>query len=387
MTAETAAADDPYTIRHYQPGDEDDYLALYNDIWSTDRTDAWFKWRYPGNPYVEDVPMYVAEFEGRVVATRPFLAFRVRADDATRLAFLCADTMTHPDHRRRGLFTRTMERALSDYQDRPPAERPAFFFNHSNEFSRPGNRALGFEYGSPQVHANRVQRAGSYVADAAGGRIGGVLGSTATAANRGVLALVDGLARRSASSSGSGPSASDRQFEVERLEEVPAASFAAAYDDCRPASVHVVYDQAFYEWRFAEPGNEPAAVYVARRDGRIAAALVTHRRHDSRNDTEQVTISHVVPAAGGPEWRGALAAALDRLLRDCARADIVRTANPLLPRSLLSRRGFLPDDRLPMSRLAEQSGLVLGMRPLAPGEWTLGGRPIRGAEPYLWTLA
>jgi len=369
-------ADDGYTIRQYRPGDERDFVDLYNEVWSAEKTTDWFDWRYRDNPYVGEVPMFVATYDDEVVATAPFKTFRVRAGEETRLAALCTDVLTDSAHRRKGLFTRTTERALAYYADRPREERPAFLFNHANQFSLSGYERMGWEYYSPQVRYNRLQRVGSYVTDLVGGRHGRFAGAVATGLDRAYLGVRD---RRADFDTG--------PFDVERREEVPASEFAACYDACRPDPVHVVYDEPFYEWRFAEPGNAPDAAYLVRRAGRPVAGLIVHRTDDPRNDTTLVSVNHVVPAAGGPERVDAVAAAFEHLLADYRRVDLVRTTNPLVPAPILRAYGFLPDDRLPMSKLAESTGLTLGLRPLVDGEWDLNGRPVRGAEPFLWTLA
>jgi len=365
-----------YDVRRYRRGDERAFVDLYNEVWSAEKTTDWFDWRYRDNPYVEEVSMFVATHDDDVVATAPFKTFRVRAGEETRLTCLCTDVLTDPAHRRKGLFARTTERALADFAERPPDERPAFLFNHANQFSRPGYEKMGWRYLSPQVRYNRLQRAGSYVTDRVDGRLGRLGATVATGLNRTYLGLRDRRADFDTD-----------PFEVERRDEVPANAFAACYEACRPDSVHVVYDEPFYEWRFAEPGNAPDAAYLVRRAGRPVAGLITHRTDDPRNDTTAVTVSHVTPAAGGPERVSALAAAFERLLVDYRHADLVRTANPLVPREILRAYGFAPDDRLPMSKLADPSGLMLGLRPLVEGEWDLNGRPIQGAEPSLWTLA
>jgi len=366
--------DDGYTIRAYEPGDERAFVDLYNEVWSAEKTTDWFDWRYRDNPYVEEVSLFVATHEDDVVATRPFVPFRVRAGEGTRLAFYCTDTMTDADHRRKGLFARATEHALAAYADRSPEERPAFFFSHSNEFSLPGYEKMGWEFAAPQVRHHRLQRAGSYVADRVGGLPGRAGGAVATALTRGYHSLHDGRA-----------AFDTHPFAVERRGEVPAAEFAACYQACRPDPVHVVYDEPFYEWYFAEPGNAPDAAYLVRRAGRPVAGLVTHRTDDPRNDTTAVTVSHVTPAAGGPERVRAVAAAVERLLADYRSADVVRVDNPLVSREILRAYGFAPDDRLPMSKLADSTGLRLGVRPLVEGEWDLNDRPLRGGEPFLWT--
>lgn len=368
--------DHEYTIRPFETGDEQDFIDIFNETWSAEKTTDWVDWRYHDNPYVDYVPMYVAEYEGSVVATRPYKAFSVRSGSAERLAFLGTDTMTLPDHRRQGLFRRMTEAAMDDFSTRPDGERPAFFFSHSNQYSRPGYEQMGMCYVSEQVRYNRIQRVGSYVADAVDGVPGRVAGAVANLVNSGYLRWRDARADFD----------TDR-FTVERHGTVPADTLTQCYEACRPAGVHVAFDRPFHEWHFAEPGNRPDATYVVHWDGHPFAGVVVGRTDDDRNDTSLVTIRHVVPAAGGPETTDAIAAAVEAILDDYADVEQLRTWNPLLPQSVRRAYGFLPDDRLPMSRLAEQGGLSLGFRPASEGAWTIDGRPIRSAASSLWTLA
>ena len=112
------------------------HREIFDRNWGRD----WFRWKFERNPYVDHVPIVVAARNGRIVGCRAFFALEMRLRDATRIALQPCDTMVHPDHRRRGLFSRMNELALEYYADR----RPAFFFNFPNERSAPGNRKHGW---------------------------------------------------------------------------------------------------------------------------------------------------------------------------------------------------------------------------------------------------
>ena len=147
-----------YTFRRYEPGDEEGFLDLFERVWGERRSEEWVRWRFEANPYMDHVPMFVAESGGAVVGTRPFLAFRMAVGDGTALALLTVDTMVHPDHRRRGLFTTMTEQALEYYAER----EPAFVFNQPNADARPGYRSLGFRELDPMRTYYRVQRPSAF---------------------------------------------------------------------------------------------------------------------------------------------------------------------------------------------------------------------------------
>ena len=368
--------DSEYTVRPFEPSDAEAFIEIFNRTWSAAKTSEWFEWRYLDNPYVEEIPGYVAEHEGEIVATRPYKAITVRSGDVERLAFHGVDSMTLPEHQRKGLFTRLNEAAIEDFTDRPEGERPAFVFTHSNENSKPGHRKMGVRYFGEMVRHTRVQRAGSYVRDQIGGLPGRVGSAVANALNRAYLRSRD---RRTPFET--------EQFDVERHESVPVATLAGIAESNRPDTAHVVFDEAFHDWYFAEPDNQPEATYVVRWDGHPMAGVVLGRDYDERNDTTMVRIRHAVPAASTPEHAAAFAAAFEVLLGDYGDVDLLRTQLDVVPESVLQAYGFFPDDRFPMSTLADRAGLTFGLRPIPEESWKLDGRPIQSAESTLWTIA
>ena len=367
-----------YTVRWYEPGDGAGFCSLLEAVTGASRSEEWFDRLYVDGPYLDHVPLVVATAgpDDSVVAVRPFVAFRVRAGDATETALLTRDTMVHPDHRRRGLFTTTTEVALRRYV----AGEPAFAFSHSNANSRPGYRKMGWRYFGERTRYVRVQDPERFVRGRTRERIGRVLGPVAGPLGRGYVGIRD---RTASSPSG---------VEVTRLDDPPVETLASLYERHPPGPVHPVRDEAYYRWLFSIPTTASLSTYVAAEDGEpVAAAVVTRSRARGRLDVAEV--AEVVPMDGGRRWRAGLAALLDRAIDDHSDADAVRAAAPPVPRSVLRTRGFLPNDRLPLAPLSIRK-LQLGVRPLVETDrldddasWRLDGRPLDEAVPYLWTLA
>jgi len=329
---------DGYELRRYEPGDERGIVALHNRVWNGDRPLAWFRWKYVDNPYVDAVPVCVATRDGEVVAAFGLVPFRMRAGAETGVGMLGGDLVVHPDHRRQGLFTALFGSAFRDDADRdhPITADADFFFSYSNPLSHPGMLKLGWTDVAPRVTHLRIQDPSSFLRDRLGRGLGTLLGPVARAANRARLGV-----RTTAP-----PTHAD--VNVTRRSELPVETFAALAATEYPDGVAPVYDEAFYEWHFAGVDWTCDDVYVARRDGDPIAAVVTRETQDARLEATTVSLVHTVPLAG-EEREAGIAAILDRVLADHRDADFLRAWNPVYPERLLRERGFLADDRPPLS--------------------------------------
>ena len=363
---ETAAIDSEYTydVRRYRPEDRDGFLDLYDLVFGDDgRGGEWFDWKYVDNPYVEDVPIFLAVADGEVVGTRPFLAFRMRAGDETYLAFQTADTMVHPDHRRQGLFTRSTEVAFDHYGER----EPAFTFNVPNDLSRPGFLDVGCEVvGALSTHY-RVQEPAAFLGDG----LGGGLGRVSKLLARGYAGLRDRTADV------------PPEVSVVRHVDVPAETLAALYRRRPPDTIHALRDETFFDYRFSNPAWEYTA-YTARLGGRPVAGIVTGTRTvDGRTVTNLVD---VVPLVGDEERDRGLPALLARVLEDHAASDVVAFRGNAIPGALLRSFGFHDDRSLPMSAVASPTLLIACPLPV-DGDWRIGGRDLRDPETWGPTFA
>lgn len=357
-----------YLIRPYERGDVADIVSLFT-AHQTDKIDEeWFRQTYVENPYLDHVPLFVIEAEGDIVGVRPFTAFRIRAGNETELGLLHRDTLIHPEHRRRGLFTAMTELALEHYE----TATPAFMFGHSNPRSFPGYRKMGWSsLGHREVYT-RVQEPGPLIAAKTRDAVTSVLSPTVTPLARLHLAVRD----RTTSSSD--------DVTVTRHESVPEGTMASLYERRRPDELHVVRDEAFYRWRFRSSEWQPNTTYVARQDGEPVAGLITCR---SDGNLSSVSVAGVVPRTGGERWEAAIASILGRIIADHEDVDILRVSEPVFPERILSARGFLSSGRRPLSLLVDEDRLLtLGVRPLGADEVRVNGRPIDEAAAELWSL-
>ncbi|WP_101298068.1 GNAT family N-acetyltransferase [Halegenticoccus soli] len=361
---------DSYVIRRYDPGDRDGVLALDRLVWGRPRGAEWFSWKYAENPYVDHVPVFVAERDGEIVGARPFLALPIRAGRRTALAFQPADTMVHPEHRRRGLFTRMTTSAIDHYADGDPD----FFFNFPNDLSRSGYLKLGWREAGLRTTFYRIQNPQT-LAPARMGAAGRALARLASPVSNGYCRACDRLSN------------SSRRFSVERHVDVPADVLASLYERRVPYQLHALREPRFYRWRFASPVWR-RTTYVARRNGSPVAAVIARTRTTNAGVTV-TQIAEVTPLDGDREWLDALARLFDVALKGHAASDLIAVADCGLPREFLLKRGFLADDRPPLSSL-KRSRCTIVARPFRPEDesaWSVNGRQLADENSWLVSFA
>ncbi|ELY59236.1 hypothetical protein C491_07841 [Natronococcus amylolyticus DSM 10524] len=353
---------DPYDIRQYEPADRDAFLELFEEVLGGRMGTDWFAWKYEANPYVDHVPIVVAERDGELVGARSFFPLRVAAGDDRYDAFEPCDSMVHPDHQRRGLFTRMTERAIERYEDDVD-----LFFNFSNHRSLPGNLKLGWRVVGERESYYRIQNPTAWLP---------------------ALEPIEVLARTAASSYGAlRDRRADSSDAVERVryDGVPTATLAALADAETVSAFHVVRDEALYDWRFENPLWNYRTV-LATRDGDAVGALVYGRRERDDGPTT-VRIVDVLPLAAGTDtYRTAiLSGLLEDVVRENADADVLVAPGAVIPEGALRARGFHSDQRPPLTWATSSSTHVVRPSGTEPTAWTLSGRRL--TEASNWRLA
>ena len=338
------------TVRPFRPEDRDAFLDLYEAVWGTRKSEEWFAWRFAANPYVEEVPMVVAEANGELVGAEPCLAVPLRAGDASALAFQPADWMVHPDHRRRGLFTEMTERLLDRYEDGPPD----YYYNFPSAAILPGLQSFDWrEVGTLSTHY-RVQDLSRLAAarstekpqwKAAAG-----LGHLAAPVVRGLTSLSGG---------GADPPGG---WTIDRHGTTPTETLVDLYESSVPKTVHVRRDPRWYRWRLANPRWDPTTYVVNDEHGTPVAALVAVA-HGGRGESDtagprKVSVLDVVPADGSAPT-ASYEALLSAVVADADDADVLKCAGASLPRSVLRRYGFRSDDEFPLSMVSTPTRLVV----------------------------
>ena len=368
-----ARADDGYTIRLYEPSDLDGFLRLDSRVWDRTRTPAWFRWKYADNPYIDHVPVFIAEYDGEIVGARPFLAMPLRIGDRSVMAYQPSDTMVDPDHRRSGVFRRMTTHALSAYRD----GEPALFFNFPNQHVRPGYLDLGWRAVAPEVTYYRIETPTRVRGD--GGLRQRVVGA-ARPMLRGYYA-----ARQALSTPPEGLS-------VREVDGAHIGRLAMLHARQQPSTIHANRTERFLRWRLASPVWERRTYLVdderSNDDAPIAALIARSRTTD--DDLRLTQVIDVAPLCGGQRWREALWRGLEVILRTHPATALFAVSDGAIPHSILATFGFLPDDSLPISRLTTFDSMLVTRPNGDPDDeaaWQVGGRAIDDPDNWCVTFA
>lgn len=328
--------DEGYEIRPYDPGDREDVLSLFRTVWGTDRGEDWLVATYESNPYLDGPPMLVADAGGEVVGARPFEPFPMRAGSSEFVAVYLNNLMVHPDHRRKGLFTRLTERTI----ERFAAGDVAFLFNFANELSAPGYRKIGFqEVGRAPPNCLRIQEPGRFIRDRLELPFSVVVESAANVAMGGYLSLRSrGIAAPS-------------NLRVDRYPGIPAETVVRLYEDDPPRTLHTRREEQFYGWMESDP-HWTYDTYVASVDGSPAAAMVVRDR-PAASETNPSIVDVVPPSS--PTRRGVVPPLLDAVLSEYRGAPAISITGPVVAERLvrpavLSRFGFVSSEHPLLSR-------------------------------------
>jgi len=350
-----------YTVRWWRSTDVDEFLELFRRVLGGDYGRDWFDWKYATNPYVDHVPIVVAERDGELVGARAFFGLQVAVDGERFTALEPCDTMVRSDHRRQGLFTRMTERAIERYRD----GKPSLFFNFPNPLSLPGNLKLGWEE-VRKLHTHyRVADPARLAASRSDGSKLALAGRLVTPVARAYNALRDAT------------TSVPNGVTVRRESGVPAATLASIHRASSPGGIHAVRDETFYRWRFDNPNRE-YETYLAADSGSPTAMIVGR---PATGDATNVKITDVAPLDdhGEPEQL----ALLGRIVSEYPEAALFSIPSRILPSDTLRRAGFLSDGAFPLSRIGTARTQVV--RSL--NGWELNGLDIRDADNWNITFA
>jgi GNAT superfamily N-acetyltransferase len=363
-----AGSDDEYRIRRFEPGDRGEFCSLYESVFDDAATTEWFDWKYAENPFVDHVPIFLAERDDRIVGARPFFALGTCAGDRDVLALQPGDTMVHPEHRRQGLFSRMTERAIDVYGDHNGDHEPAFFFNFPNGQSRPGYLSMGWRLVGETPIYYRIQNPLGMCGLPIDNRVGATLQRLTRPVAAGILDTVERFA-----------SVSTADVAVERRSDVPGSALAALYRADVPDRVHARRDERFYRWRFANP-RWTYTTYLARRGNDLLGSVVVG---DCQGPEGSIRLLVDVLPMGtlANERQDVFASLLDTVVADSEDADVLGVHAGVPDHDVLTGYGFLSDGSFPLSRFCEATTLVV--RSVGTDEWTLGERDLTDADDWL----
>lgn len=326
---------EPYVVRSFESGDREGVLDLLATQWDERPRTDWFDWKYRADPVDSSVPITLAECDGEIVAVQGYVPCRIRRGDTTVLARKPVDAVVHPDHRRKGLYTRVTERAIDRYSDGDPA----FFLNYPNEASLGAQQQLGWSAVGVVSTSYRIHRPDALESSRGSTPLERLL----TAGLEVAYETVDRIPRGTGS------------YHLERFPSPPADVLETLYESHVPDRLHARRDAEYYRWLCDAPDCEHT-VYVAREDGAPVAAVLTRDNGDGT-----VHVLDALPVGVDHEAFDDLFAAV---VADAADASVLTVTDGTLPTRVRRRFGFV-SSRLPvLSRFTTPT--FMAVRPLEP---------------------
>ena len=140
MTASNTQRRAEYQIRRPEPEDREGIHQLFELSLDSSRDRRFWHWKHVDNPFGETYWL-VAEAEGEIVGARAFMQWEWLAQGRRFRAVRAVDTATHPDWRRKGIFTNLTREMIEEVE----ADGVDFIFNTPNQASRPGYLKMGWE--------------------------------------------------------------------------------------------------------------------------------------------------------------------------------------------------------------------------------------------------
>jgi GNAT superfamily N-acetyltransferase len=323
----TLARSLPLEVRPFREEDEPRVLELLEASLGPrpggKRSRELFRWKHLEGPFGRSL-LLVAEADGKVVGLRALLRWRFRAGDRIVHAVRAVDTATHPDYRRRGIFSELTRDGLERLQG-----TCELVFNTPNPRSLMGYTKLGWRSaGRLPVHV-RVRRP---------------------------LAVLAGLPslRRATLPSAAGPPIAAEPVAMALQDSEGVSALLAEGASSGDRRLRTARDVAYLRWRY---GAAPELDYRAVRDeagGRLRGLAILRVRR--RGTLRETMVSELLTAAADHNTArrlldaAALAAPVDHVV--CALQPETGLAGGAL------RAGFLRAPR----------GILLAVRPLAPVE-------------------
>lgn len=357
-----------YRIRKYRPGDCEEVFELYRSLLVVHADpEDWFQWKFFDNPYVEEVPVFVVEHDGRVVGMRAALPLRFDVGGDPETGILTVASMIHEDHQRQGLFSWLVAEMYDYYAERAPVMSIGFPTAYSEDaiLSSPELRSkLSIEHSVVSQYPRyvRIQRPETMarrktetpvVHHAA--RFGGPVYRGYRRFRDARVSDADGVT-------------------VRRHQQVPAKQLATLASRNKPPWVHARRDEQFYEWRFTYPDFD-YTTYTAHRNGSLVASVVAGTR--TRGPTTATHVSDVLPLGANADRTPALANLLRAVVADATDSDLVMAAGSTMPSALLRQFGFFPDYSFPLAHVETQRTLLA--RPMTNDPidtWTINGMEL-----------
>jgi predicted N-acetyltransferase YhbS len=303
-----------WTIRPGTPDDSAALRQLFTDVFGVERPESHHHWKFDNNPAGPQI-LAIAEDRGRIVGQYALWPMRLTVGRETVSAAQSLDTMTHPDYRGQGMFTRLAREAMEYAKDKDVE----VLYGFPNAASYPGFvRKLDWDHTGDVARYVRLLRPSAY------DRVPAWAGPLADAAARIIP---------------TGPDA-DLVAGQPTDDEVAALIEGGATDGW---TTYVRRDVNYLRWRFSvESGLEYQWVCVRTSSGAVSAAAVWGTELRSG----RAVLSELL--ATSPGAAAAALAETVRQARQSGRRELVAFGQRPGLEALLRRAGFVRRGGLPL---------------------------------------
>ena len=113
-----------FAVRTYQPGDEQQILALFNHVFRQERAMPHWRWKFAGNPAGHQITLTVAD-DGRIVGQFAGLPADAVSPTGRFVLSQGIDHMVDPDFQKQGVFAAMTRHFVQTFL--PPARDVVFF--------------------------------------------------------------------------------------------------------------------------------------------------------------------------------------------------------------------------------------------------------------------
>lgn len=361
-----------YEIVPYRPEHKDAVVDLWSSVFVTDPFDrrSYFEWKYERNPYLPEPILFLAlDGNGQVVGTRGFHGSVWQSLDASLVLPCAEDFAIAPDHQDSGLATELMRVALDDLTQRGyeyvlSASAGQTTVLHSLVM---GWKSIGAMEPVGRVASQGHLRRGLDLASRRARKLWRPRGFSRVI-NRKLYGSpfeqLDRVAQRH-------PVGRQAPIVVERSPD-PAALAELAARLPHDGRIRHIRDQAFFEWRYANPAREYRFL-LSQCSGRVDGYMALARSNplavqisdwDGTSHEVRAQLLEFALSRGGLAGIGAWTASL-----------------PHRSKELLEHSGFQPTE---MDRRARGMPSVLLKKLGGNGDWAIAGLPAR--EPSSWDI-
>lgn len=320
----------PYwTNRPARPDETAEILDLVHRVHGDDHpeiNDAYIRWRYLNDtPFRADI--LLSEHQSRPIGIQPVALFDWQWGRRQLRGAMYTGVLTHPDHRRRGVF-----RSLIDSSNAHAASRGAqFCMTLPNDASLAGFLRFGdWQYPGLIPLFLKVINGRRLLQTKLGAALGGMFG------------WAPGVFFRRRRDAGD-----DSRISIDCTERVPEELDALTDEFARAMDrLMIRRTAAYWNWRYASRPQSAYSTFIARRDGRVVGAVVTSEGRragipvglivDLVCDANFSTLRRLICAAEDDlRQRGlglSTCQATSPTLQDALRAEGYRAASPALIR-------------------------------------------------------